>query len=161
MKIELLETRKFVGCVEWLGLAKERFGVINTPPEVTLIKGAGIEGEHHAADPAREKRRVTLFQHEHIDVIARLLGQANIDPAAFRRNIVVSGINIASLIGRRFMVGGAVLFGTSDCPPCARMEKTVGKGAYSAMTSHGGITAIVESGSIVRLGDQVQALPGA
>jgi len=37
------------------------------------------------------------------------------------------------------------------------MEENLGSGGYAAMLNHGGITAIVESESIVAIGDSVVA----
>ncbi len=111
-----------------------------------------------SADHARSpKRAVTLIQEEHIAVIAALAG-VDFDWHLLRRNVLVRGLNLQSLVGRRFAVGEAVLEGTELCEPCAHMEAIVGPGAIAAMTGHGGIcAAIVESGTL-RAGDEVLPL---
>ena len=110
---------------------------------------------------ARLSRAVTLIQAEHLPAIAALAGLDRVDPADLRRNLAVSGINLAALRGQRFRVGSAVLKGVENCAPCSRMEEVLGRGGYNAMRGHGGITAIVLEEGDVSLGDAVEALPGA
>ena len=98
---------------------------------------------------------VTLIQKEHIDAVASILKRDVIDPALLRRNIVVSGINLAALKQNEFQIGEVVLFGTGNCPPCSRMEENLGCGGYNAMRGHGGITAKVITRGTIRCGDKV------
>ncbi len=122
---------------------------------VAAREGRGLSGDRFSGG-ASSKRQVTLIQSEHLSVIAELLGQARIDPALLRRNIVVSGINLLSLNGAQFTIGGALMEGTGPCHPCSRMEETFGPGGHSAVRGHGGITARVLSGGIVRIGEPVR-----
>ncbi|MCP4786522.1 MAG: MOSC domain-containing protein [Fuerstiella sp.] len=158
MKIvqELLFTKEFVGRVEWLGSATVREGKMQTPDRVELVANQGIRGEHHLRESGTSKRQVTLIQHEHLPMIAGLMGLEAVDPGLVRRNIVVSGINLAALRLQRFRIGETVLKGTGECAPCSRMEQTLGVGGYEAMIGHSGITAVVESGGTVCIGDEVR-----
>lgn len=104
-------------------------------------------------------RQVTLIQHEHLDVIARLAGVAAVDAGALRRNLVVSGINLAALRNQRVRVGEAVLEITGPCHPCSRMEEAIGPGGHAAMRGHGGMTARVIEGGAIRVGDAVRVEP--
>ena len=79
-------------------------------------------------------------------------------PEILRRNLVVSGINLAALKGREVQVGEAVLRYTVICAPCSRMEEALGKGGYSAVRGHGGWCAEVVQPGQVRLGDVVQPI---
>ena len=43
--------------------------------------------------------------------------RASLEPTLLRRNIMVSGINLAALKYQTFQIGTAVLRGTGNCPP--------------------------------------------
>jgi MOSC domain-containing protein YiiM len=157
---ELLATLPQQGTVRWIGLRPSRRVAPMVVDAVEARVGAGLVGDRFAGGVG-SKRQVTLIQYEHLEVIARLLGQAQIDPKLLRRNLVVSGINLLALNGARFRVGDALLEGTGGCHPCSRMEEALGAGGYNAMRGHGGITAsVIEAGSI-KVGDPIAlVVPG-
>lgn len=154
---ELLSTNTFQGKVDWIGISSASRAAIQAQETVRLVKG-GVEGDHHCRPTRKSKRQVTLIQAEHIPVVEAILGRGKIDPALLRRNIVVSGINLAALKYQTFQIGTAVLEGSGNCPPCSRMEENLGPGGYATMLAHGGITAIVLTEGVVNLGDTVSAL---
>lgn len=146
-----------VGTVSWIGLRPGRKMPLQSVQETTAAPGQGLEGDRFANKP-QSKRQVTLIQGEHLDAVASILGKDEIDPSLTRRNIVVRGINLMSLEGKRFRIGEAVLEGTGPCEPCSRMEENLGPGGYNAMTGHGGLcTRVIEAGAI-RVGDEVKMI---
>ena len=145
-----------VGRLEWIGLSPEPRGAWLTVPTAVLLAGHGLEGDHHAKRKAGSKRQVTLIQAEHIPAVASLVHRKEITPELLRRNLVVSGINLIALKGRRFMIGDCELEGTGPCDPCSRMEENLGPGGLNAMRGHGGLTARVLTGSVIRVGDVVR-----
>ena len=152
---ELLNSIPQVGQVIWIGVRPERRAALTPARQVELTKEAGVVGDHFSG-PAAAKRQVTLIQAEHLVAVASMLDRHEIDPSIVRRNIVVRGINLLALRQQSFQIGGAVLEGTGNCPPCSRMEENLGPGGYNAMRGHGGITArVAEPGSIC-IGDRVQ-----
>jgi MOSC domain-containing protein YiiM len=71
----------------------------------------------------------------------------------------VSGINLLSLKNRRVRIGEEVILEiTGECHPCSRMEEELGPGGYNAMRGHGGLTARIIAGGIIRVGDAVQVV---
>ncbi|CUK01569.1 MOSC domain protein [Ruegeria denitrificans] len=139
------------GRVEWIGLRVERRGEMTVVDEV-LISADGLEGDRSRAG----KRAVTLIQQEHLAAIGSYLGRRLVASETLRRNLVVSGINLAALKGREVQVGQAILRFSVICAPCSRMEEALGKGGYSAVRGHGGWCAEVVRPGRVRLGDAVQ-----
>jgi MOSC domain-containing protein YiiM len=134
------------GRLDWIGLRPAR---LDAPASVDRadITRAGLAGDHARAG----KRAVTLIQAEHLPVIGACLGRDRIAPETLRRNLVVSGLNLAALRGRRIAIGGAVLRITTVCAPCSRMEAALGPGGYSAMRGHGGwCAAVLQPGRIMR-----------
>ncbi len=138
------------GSVAWIGLRPVRQGEVRAVPAVEIGAG-GLEGDHGRAG----KRAATLIQAEHLAVIATLTSRDGVAPALLRRNIAVSGINLAALRGRRVAVGEAVLEITVPCAPCSRMEAALGPGGFNAMRGHGGWCAEVVKPGRVAVGDRV------
>jgi MOSC domain-containing protein YiiM len=151
---ELLSSLPHVGRVEWIGVRPARREPLVLVDSVEARAGRGLTGDRFRGG-ASSKRQVTLIQAEHLAVVARLLSRDQVDPALLRRNIVVSGINLLALNGTQFAIGGALMEGTGPCHPCSRMEEVFGAGGYNAVRGHGGITARVITGGVIRLGDAV------
>lgn len=139
------------GRLEWIGLRPDRRVEVQ-PVDAVMISAEGLDGDRARAG----KRAVTLIQQEHLAAIGSYLGQGPVTPEVLRRNVVVSGINLAALKGREVQVGEAILRFTVICAPCSRMEEAFGKGGYSAVRGHGGWCAEVVKPGWVRLGDVVQ-----
>jgi len=153
----LLDTLPQRGRVEWIGIRPARGKPMQAIERVAITPGKGLEGDRFAGREA-SKRQVTLIQQEHLHTIGSFLQREAIEPEVFRRNIVVSGLNLLALKGKMFRIGSVVLEYTGQCHPCSKMEITLGPGGYNAMRGHGGITALVVKGGEVVLGDEVQAL---
>jgi MOSC domain-containing protein YiiM len=145
------------GRVEWIGLRPARDVPMQVVGAVDGIAGRGLAGDRYGSGSG--KRGVTLIQAEHLPAIAALSGRLAVDPAWLRRNIVVSGLPLVALKGRRFQLGGMLLEGTDDCDPCSRMEDALGPGGYNAMRGHGGLCARILEGGRVAVGDRVRAAP--
>lgn len=141
------------GRVDWIGLRPARDVPMQAVELAEATAGKGLSGDRYGSGSG--KRGITLIQAEHLPVIAALSGRAEILPMTLRRNVVVSGIPLIALKGRRFRIGDVLLEGTDPCDPCSRMEAALGPGGYNAMRGMGGLCArILESGNL-RLGDAV------
>ena len=151
------------GRVEFIFLRPERDVPAVSVGAATAVAGRGIEGDRSArgARPGH-KRQVTLLQAEHVPAIAAFTGRPRVDAALFRRNLVVSGVNL--LAARplfkdqeiRVLIGDTVVLAiTGSCDPCSRMEAALGPGGWNAMRGHGGLTARIEVGGPMAVGDVV------
>ena len=149
------------GRVRWIGVRPQSRSPMIELDAVEARLEAGLTGDH-ARPGVRNARQVTLIQWEHLVVINSLMGRPDdqpVRPQDLRRNIVVSGINLFSLKGRRFRIGQAIFETSGWCQPCARLEKNLGPGTFQAVRGHGGITARVLQSGIIRLDDRVNVEP--
>ena len=152
---DLLATLPQTGRVAWIGVRPVRRATVTAVDAVEAVAGRGLADDRYAHDG---KRQVTLIQAEHLVAVAALVGRpVALDPALLRRNVVVAGLNLLALKSRQFRLGGALLEWTGPCEPCSRMEEALGPGGYNAMRGHGGITARVVAGGLIRVGDAVAA----
>lgn len=145
------------GAVRWIGLRPARRATVEAVDSVAATVEKGLVGDRYSGRPGG-KRQVTLIQHEHLAAVAACVGASEVSPAVLRRNIVVSGINLLALKGKRFTVGPVTLEYTTVCAPCSFMEDTLGPGGYNAVRGHGGICARVLEPGEIRLGDAVAAI---
>ena len=143
------------GTVRWIGLRPARDVPMREVGSAEAIAGKGLRDDRYAGGAGGGKRGITLIQAEHLPVIAALAGLDAIDAATLRRNLVVSGLPLVALKGRRFRIGDVLLEGTQPCDPCSRMEAALGPGGYNAMRGHGGLCARILEGGTVRIGDAV------
>jgi len=141
------------GQVRWIGLRPARDVPMRVVDSAEAVTGKGLRGDRYGN--ASGKRGITLIQAEHLPAIAALAGVESIEPARLRRNLVVSGIPLIALKGRRFRIGEVLCEGTVPGDPCSRMELALGAGGYNAMRGHGGLCARILEGGTFRIGDAV------
>ncbi len=151
---EIMQNIPQTGRVEWLSIRPGRRLPVQPVQEVAAVEAKGLAGDHYGN--VGGPRQVTLIQAEHLAAVASILKIEKTDPALTRRNIVVSGVNLLAFSNRQFQIGEVVLEMTGACQPCTRMEENFGPGCYNAMRGHGGITAMVVQGGIIRIGDEVK-----
>jgi MOSC domain-containing protein YiiM len=153
---QLRSTFATPGRLVWIGLRPAQGQPMQVVSGVQALEGRGLEGDRKAQRSGGE-RQVTLYQHEHLAVLASLLGRAAVEPEAMRRNLAVAGINVLALRARRFKIGALLFEGTGYCAPCRRLEETLGRGGFNASRGHGGITARVLGDGWLSVGDEVTA----
>ncbi|MDO9283730.1 MAG: MOSC domain-containing protein [Aquabacterium sp.] len=178
-----LLTQQFAGPgrLQGIGLRPGRGLAMRAVDQVQALAGHGLVGDRsvRAGAAGGGKRQVTLIQAEHLPAIAALAGGRwpadGVDALALRRNLVVSGLNLLAartlfkqlpLVLRLGAPGAAaadevVLEVTGPCEPCSKMEALLGPGGYNAMRGHGGVTARVLQGGVLRLGDAVVCVPAS
>jgi MOSC domain-containing protein YiiM len=128
---------------------------------VEALTGLGLAGDRYALGggtwaqyPDLEKQ-VTLIDRDDVAAVAAETG-SDLAPGDTRRNLVTTGIDLASLVGQWFTVGDVLLFGMKRCPPCTHLERLTGVRLVKAMVHRGGINAAVFAGGPITEGAVVR-----
>jgi MOSC domain-containing protein YiiM len=124
---------------------------------VQVLTDYGLEGDWRSR--SGRGRQVTLIAAESLVQVAETLGLDAIPDGASRRQIVIAGLSLDSLLGRRLRLGPVLVQLTETCEPCQNMERKIGRGAQEAMRGHGGVCARVLEGGLLHAGDPVELLP--
>lgn len=84
---------------------------------------------------------------EAVEEIRRQFDLPEFSASVFRRNLIVAGIDLASLVGQRFEIQGVVFEGTQECTPCRWMDRVVVEGVREFMKHNfrGGLRAKILS----------------
>jgi MOSC domain-containing protein YiiM len=132
---------------------------------VDAIADVGLAGDRYATQTghwspiARRGERLTLIANEEF---LRLGNEQGIwlEPGATRRNITTTGIELDSLIGRRFAIGPVVCQATRRCEPCTYLEELIGEEVLYALVHRAGIRVQILEGGTISVGDPVRLLDG-
>ena len=86
-----------------------------------LEKGKGIVNDRYYGNFKEKKEQVTLINIEEINNFNNQLN-LSIDPKDFRRNIIVSTINLNELINKKIKINEVILKIHEICQPCKYLQ---------------------------------------
>ncbi|HEY5552389.1 MAG TPA: MOSC domain-containing protein [Opitutaceae bacterium] len=117
---------------------------------VECVAGRGIAGDRFLDHAENYKGQITLFSLETFEAMRRELGAPEAQPSDMRRNIIVEGADLPSLVGTRFNLQGVELEGVEECKPCHWMDGAIAPGAEAWMRGRGGLRCRIVSGGTLR-----------
>lgn len=109
--------------------------------EIECVAGRGIKGDRFFDFKENYKGQVTFFSQETFLAMCSELKLAGKSPGDSRRNIVVEGADLNSLVGKEFEIQGVKFRGTAECSPCHWMDKVFAPGAEHFLQRRGGLRA--------------------
>ena len=115
---------------------------------VTAVAGKGLVGDRHFTDNPGPGNALTLIE-------AEVLEDVGLTGAQSRRQVVVRGVRLGDLIGRRFRVGDVECFGVEICEPCSHLQALTRPGIIKDLIHRGGLNADILSGGMITVGDEV------
>ncbi len=116
---------------------------------VECVEGRGLVGDRYFDFKENYKGQISFISVEAIEEMESTLGVSVQDHSLFRRNVVVSGVDLNSLVGQDFRIGEVELRGVEQCKPCFWMDEAVGEGAFKALENRGGLRCrILSSGRL-------------
>ncbi len=133
-------------------------------PSARLITGVGIEGDRYALgkghfqSEGRWGQALTLIEAEAIERLASEHG-VEMPVVQARRNIVTRNIDLNSLMGKRFRIGGLLCQGSRLAEPCAWLQITTPAGMLRGLVHRGGLRADILEDGTIKHGDAIVAEP--
>ena len=113
--------------------------------EVECVAGRGLKGDRFFDFKENYKGQVTFFSAEVFSAMCDELKLAGKSPGESRRNIVVEGADLNSLVGKEFAVQGVKFRGMAECSPCHWMDQAFAPGAEHFLQQRGGLRAQILS----------------
>jgi MOSC domain-containing protein YiiM len=141
------------GAVERIHVVPLRGGDAEAVDEVLAEAGRGLRGDCHHGLPASND--LTLIEAEALERLATDHG-VNLEPGESRRNVTTRGLDLGTLVGRRFRIGEAVCEGAERCEPCAKLTRLTGEPGVLRGLVHTGLEAAIVEGGTIRVGDRVE-----
>jgi MOSC domain-containing protein YiiM len=116
---------------------------------VQAVAGCGLEGDrHYRAQGQRPGGAITLIETEVLDEVGLSGSEA-------RRQVVVSGVRLNELVGRRFRVGEVECEGVELCEPCRHLQSLTRPGIIDELLHRGGLNADILTSGTIAVGDAV------
>lgn len=129
----------------------EKFQIGDAPThshtQIECVEGRGLQGDRFEFS----KYPITFISLEVATEVCKEL-QLELNVELFRRNIVISGVNLNALITQKFSIGDVEFEGMAHCAPCTWMDAVMKKGAYKLMRGRGGLRAKVINDGTLHLG---------
>jgi MOSC domain-containing protein YiiM len=124
------------------------------PVEVVSARaGRGLEGDRYFFDDGSAKpgEALTLIE-------AEVLEDVGLTGAESRRQVVVRGVRLNDLVGRRFRVGEVECFGVELCEPCQHLQEMTRPGIIKELIHRAGLNADILNDGQIRVDDEVVIL---
>src|SRR4051794_27541313 len=116
---------------------------------VRAVAGQGLEGDRHFRPAgARPGGALTLIETE-------ALTDVGLSGAESRRQVVVSGVRVNDLVGKRYRVGDVECLGVELCEPCLHLQSLTRPGLIVDLLHRGGLNADILSDGTISVGDAV------
>jgi molybdopterin-guanine dinucleotide biosynthesis protein A len=120
--------------------------------EIECVAGMGLRGDRYFGYRENFKGQVTFFDVAAVAAVRAAWQQPDLCSSQFRRNLIVSGIDLAAWVGRRFRFQGVEFEGAEECKPCYWMDQVIGAGAEDFLKQgfRGGLRARILSDGWLR-----------
>lgn len=116
---------------------------------VRAIAGHGLEGDRYffpgGAEPGEA---LTLIE-------AEVLADVGLTGPQARRQVVVRGVRVNDLVGKRFRIGEVECLGVELCEPCLHLQGLTRPGIIKDLVHRGGLRADILSGGTISVGDRL------
>ena len=123
-----------------------------------LEKGKGIVNDRYYENFKEKKEQVTLINLEEINAFNNQVNQ-NIEPKDFRRNIIVSGIDLNKLIDKQIKINQVILKIHEICQPCKYLQERLKiPSLVKMLVNKSGVRAEIITSGNLSVGDKIQKI---
>ncbi len=119
--------------------------------QIECVAGRGIRGDRFWDYGPDYKGQITFFSLEVFERLRRELNAPEARPSAVRRNVIVSGVDLNTLVGTEFEIQGVRFAGVEECAPCYWMNHALRPGAEERLKGCGGLRARILTDGILRV----------
>jgi len=145
------------GHVEGIFIAPDPGALPEPVDSVRALAGRGLEGNRYFFDAdAPPGRALTLIAAEAVEAMEHEHG-ISLEARATRRNVVTRGVDVNSLVGKRFRIGGVECEGVELFEPCTHLESLTKPGILKGLVHRGGLNADILGDGEISVGDAVVA----
>ena len=120
--------------------------------EIECVTGRGITGDRYFDFKEDFKGQITFFDLAVFEAVKEQFSLHDLEATAFRRNVLLAGIDLNSLIGKRFTIAGVAFEGSEEASPCAWMDQACAPGVEEFLRGKGGLRARIRQGGTLRRG---------
>jgi MOSC domain-containing protein YiiM len=117
---------------------------------VRAVAGCGLEGDRHFRPKGHHRAGAALTL-----VDAEVLEEVGLTGVQSRRQIVVRGVHVNDLVGKRFKVGDVECVGVELCEPCLHLQSLTRPGIIDELVHRAGLNADILSDGTISVGDAV------
>ena len=117
---------------------------------IECVAGRGIKGDRFFDYKENYKGQITFFSQEVFEDLVRVLHIQDKDTSVFRRNVIISGVDLTTLFEAEFEMQGVRFRGMGECKPCYWMDQAFGPGAEQALQGRGGLRAVILTDGVLR-----------
>lgn len=135
------------------GMPRGAHGLVSLP-EVECVAGMGLRGDRYFGYKPDFKGQVTFFDHAAVQAVRDQFACPELSSGEFRRNLIVSGVNLADWVGKRFCFQGIEFEGSEECKPCHWMNEAVAPGVEEFLKANfrGGLRARILTDGVLKVG---------
>lgn len=131
------------------GMERENH-VVEDVASVECVAGQGMKGDRFFGFKENFKGQITFFDWDLFLAIKERFNLPELPEHVTRRNVLIEGADLNSLVGKEFSIGPIRFYGSEECAPCVWMNEAIAPGAEEFMKNRGGLRVRVLTNGVLK-----------
>ena len=119
---------------------------------IECVAGSGIRGDRFFDYKEDFKGQITFFSAGVFREVKERFDLPGLEAGAFRRNVIIDGVDLNEFIGCRFRIGEAEFEGTEEAKPCYWMDEACAPGVEEFLRGNGGLRCRIRQSGMLKKG---------